>query len=260
MDVVAAGVTDPGKKRSNNEDAFLVADDLALYIVADGVGGANAGEIASRLFVETCEQEFRQDNGWNDDLGILIQRCFQNSNKTVIDYAREHAETRGMGCTAEVLAIRDGKYFIGHVGDSRCYLIRDDTITQLTTDHSYVQEQIDLGLLTAEEVDGHWLRNAIYRAIGHDDDLEADLLSGRLQAGDCLLMCSDGLSDMVSSDEMRAILRHETSLTSKVQQLIDTANEHGGKDNITAIVCQVSGPPKTGFSLSSLSSRLFGDH
>ncbi|MDH4275312.1 MAG: protein phosphatase 2C domain-containing protein, partial [Gammaproteobacteria bacterium] len=143
----AFGVTDVGCVRQNNEDALLVRKDLPLFLVADGVGGAAAGEIASRLFCEHCAAEFESFLGWSSDHSTLLRRVFTNANRAILEYTRDHPETKGMACTAEVLTFIGNDYYLGHVGDSRAYLIRNQQITQITKDHSFVQEQLDLGLI-----------------------------------------------------------------------------------------------------------------
>lgn len=238
--VNGVGLTDVGCKRTNNEDAYLVREDLQLFVVADGVGGAAAGEVASQIFVDSCEREFSQYSGWSEDYGPLIRRCYGNANQNILDHSKQHPETKGMGCTAEVITFRNGEYFIGHVGDSRAYLVRDGILQQLTTDHSYVQEQIELGLINKEEAETHWLRNAIYRAVGHIDELEVDILNGKLREGDIFLLCSDGLTDMVSDEEILEIASENLPLMTRVNRLIETAKKYGGLDNITAVLCQVN--------------------
>lgn len=242
MHIDGTGHTDVGCVRESNEDAFLVRNDLTLYIVADGVGGAAAGEVASRLFVESCEEEFARYSGWNEDYRLLIARCFANANKIVRDYAREHPETSGMGCTAELLTFYKGNYYLGHVGDSRTYLIRNDAISQITKDHSFVQEQIDLGLLKPAEAETHWLRNAINRAVGQEDDLDVDLSSGRTRPGDIFLMCSDGLSDMLDDTALLRLATTNAPLEERTLALIEAAKTHGGRDNVTAVLCEIGKP------------------
>ena len=257
MEIQACGLTDVGRQRKNNEDAVQVREDLRLFIVADGVGGAAAGEEASRIFVESCTTEFSADSGWNRDYGPLIARCFINANQHIRDHAKNHPETHGMGCTGEILTFFDGDYYVGHVGDSRTYMIRDEQIVLLTKDHSYIQEQIDLGLVTEEEAETHWLRNAIYRAVGHKEEIEADIITGKVKDGDCFLLCTDGLTDMVSDKRILEIVTADASVDDRARALIDEANVNGGKDNITALLCQVSGAPSSGL-FSTMRSKLLG--
>jgi serine/threonine protein phosphatase PrpC len=239
MQISASGKTDVGCVRENNEDALLVRADLPLFVVADGVGGAAAGEIASKLFVTSCEYEFETYTRKQADGEMLITRCFQNANRKILDHVQQFPETKGMACTAELLTFISSHYYIGHVGDSRTYLVREGRIKRLTKDHSYVQEQMDLGLLAPEDAKEHWLKNAIYRAIGVDEDLSVDIYHGRVKSGDIFLLCSDGLSDLATEEELTGIITAAASLEESVQRLIDHAKSNGGKDNITAVLCQV---------------------
>lgn len=243
MELLADGLTDVGNVRKNNEDAVLVRADLPLFIVADGVGGSAAGEIASRLFVTSCEYEFENAKAQRQDAELIIKRCFNNANKKIIDHTDQAPETRGMACTAEVLTFEDGKYIVGHVGDSRTYLIRDGKIVLITRDHSYVQEQLDLGLIKQEEADTHSMRNAIYRAVGFEEELRADIFRGRVKDGDIYLLCSDGLSDMVSDEDLLALAKSPGDMAVRVRALIDAAKAAGGKDNVTVALCQVAVAP-----------------
>ncbi len=252
MEIAADGLTDIGNVRKNNEDALLVRTALPLFVVADGVGGSAAGEIASQLFVSNCEYEFEVIKGHSQNLDLVIKRCFQNGNKKIIDYTDQAPETRGMACTAEVLTFTDSEYVLGHVGDSRAYLIRGDRIAPITKDHSYVQEQIDLGLIKPEEAETHALRNAIYRAVGFEAELDVDIFRGRVKDHDIFLLCSDGLSDMVEDDQLLAIASAPGDLSARVKALIDAAKVAGGRDNITAVVCEVRVPPSLTQKITSL--------
>ncbi|MEK6749413.1 MAG: Stp1/IreP family PP2C-type Ser/Thr phosphatase [Pseudomonadota bacterium] len=253
----ACGVTDVGCVRQNNEDAFLVRSDLPLFLVADGVGGAAAGEIASRLFCESCAHEFASFLEWSTDYSALLRRSFTNANRAILEYTRDHPETKGMACTAEVLTFVGNDYYLGHVGDSRAYLIRNRQITQITKDHSFVQEQLDLGLIDQEEAKTHWLRNAIYKAVGQTEDLDIDIVTGRVMSGDLFLLCSDGLSDMLDNGNILKILATPIGLDMRVQSLIDEAKRNGGRDNVTAVVCEID---KITLSqgLTGLAKRLIG--
>ena len=257
MEIQASGLTDVGRQRKNNEDTFSAREDLNLFIVADGVGGAAAGEVASQIFVQSCTNEFGAYSGWNRDYGPLIARCFINANQHIRDHAKQNPETQGMGCTGEILTFFEGDYYIGHVGDSRTYLIQDGKITLLTKDHSYIQEQIDLGLVTEEEAETHWLRNAIYRAVGHIEDIEADIITGKAKDGDCFLLCTDGLTDMVSDTRILEIVSSRDSVEKRTRNLVDEANANGGRDNITALLCEVHNAPNPGL-FSTMRNKLLG--
>jgi protein phosphatase len=252
MEITADGLTDVGNVRKNNEDALLVRAELPLFAVADGVGGSAAGEIASQLFVAGCEYEFEAARNLERDPALLIKRCFHNANRKILDHVDRAPETRGMACTAEVLTFIDGEYVVGHVGDSRTYLIRDTRIDLITKDHSYVQEQLDLGLLKPEEAETHALRNAIYRAVGFEQEVEVDIYRGKVRDGDVFLLCSDGLSDMVSDEDMLRIAKSPGDVSSRVKALVDAAKAAGGRDNITVVLCEARVPPSLTQKIGSL--------
>jgi protein phosphatase len=231
------GITDVGMRRAHNEDAFVIDHQTQLFAAADGIGGAAAGEVASAIYIEACRDVFAHDKGLAVD--IKIRKAFYTANLTVLSHAKQHPATKGMGCTAELLSFVDDQYFIGHVGDSRSYRIRQGQIQQLTSDHSYIQDQMDKGLITAEDAKTHWLRNAINRAVGQGPELKTDVLSGKIQDKDCFLLCSDGLSDMLDDDEILNVIRMTgNDLSLQGQALIDAANQQGGNDNITVVLCQ----------------------
>lgn len=257
MKLNSVGITDVGCRRENNEDALSVRDDILLFVVADGVGGAAAGEVASDLFVKSCEHEFETYNGWSEDYGPLISRCFINANQNILDHTKQHPETRGMGCTAELLTFYDNEYYIGHVGDSRTYLLRDRELSQVTKDHSYIQEQIDLGLVNKQEAETHWLRNAIYRAVGHIEDIEVDIVKGKAKENDVFLLCSDGLTDMVQDTRIQELMNRELPVQSRAELLVEEAKKNGGRDNITVLLCQVVKLSSNPF-LASVKNKIFG--
>lgn len=238
VQIACGGNTDVGCVRKNNEDAFLIREDLNLFVVADGVGGAAAGEVASELFVLSCEEEFEKSKT-EDEPETLLTECFKIGNQKIRDHMVENPDTQGMGCTAEVITFNKGRYHIGHVGDSRSYLIRDGRISQITKDHSYLQEQIDLGLITPEDSENHWMKNTIYKAVGSEENLEADVLTGRFKDGDIYLLCSDGLSDFVALETISELAQEDEPVQDRVEKLIEAAKERGGKDNITVLICQV---------------------
>ncbi|MDH5217214.1 MAG: protein phosphatase 2C domain-containing protein [Gammaproteobacteria bacterium] len=237
MNVVAVGVTDVGKIRDENEDEFLIRDDLDLFTVADGVGGAAAGEVASHIFIKTCEVLFSRQTGWNNSRLQLVQKCFSEANTHIKNYGINNPKAAGMGCTADVLTFEDGKYIIGHVGDSRTYLYRNGKLTQITRDHSVNQERIDLGLVSKDIQP--LANNAIYLAVGHMKDTPASIYSDSYQSGDIFLLCSDGLSDMLIESHIEDIMGRFDDLPHKLSLLINEANRKGGKDNITAILVEV---------------------
>ncbi len=236
---VMYGMTDTGRRRKNNEDSFIVMMDLGVCGVADGMGGAAAGETASRLFTEHAAQVF--SDGFRhkeDDAGELIQKAFSQANKAIIGHAADHPGSVGMGCTGEILVISDGQYIIGHVGDSRVYLFSAGVLTQLTHDHSLVQLQIDQGLLKPEDAGNHPLRNVILQAVGTEETLSVDLIRGTAYPNDIFLLCSDGLTSMVGDSDIAQVLSSDDVLPRKVERLIEAANSNGGLDNITVVLAQ----------------------
>ncbi len=239
MIVQAAGKSDTGRMRQHNEDAFVIAAEQHLYAIADGMGGAAAGEIASHLFIEQSLRIFQSSLAI--ERRSLIRQAFQQAHEAMHQFTEQHPETQGMGCTAEILSFENGHYFIGHVGDSRSYLIRNGQIHQLTEDHSYIQEQIRRGLISHDEAKTHRLRNAINRAVGQRPSLHIDLHTGKTRSQDIFLLCSDGLNDMLPNQALLEIAGDtRLSLENRIDHLIDAANGQGGRDNITVILCQLA--------------------
>jgi protein phosphatase len=205
------------------------------------MGGEAAGELASGFFRDTVVELFATTatRRLNDDsLNELILECFQSAHERILSHVDQEPSHRGMGCTAELLVFQDDRIFIGHVGDSRTYRLRNSELVQLTTDHSFVQEQADLGIISQEQVDNHALKNLILRVVGSSEKLEVDMIGSDVQAGDVYLLCTDGLSSMVAKDQIEEILSHELEPEIKTTMLIDQANFNGGKDNITAVLVQ----------------------
>lgn len=236
----AVGKSDSGLKRTNNEDFFLVRSDLGFCLVADGMGGAAAGETASRIFAETTLEVFSSFDGRSEkDIVELVQRAFGFANENILSHVEKYPHHKGMGCTAELLAFSDKGFVIGHMGDSRTYCLRDGQLKQLTIDHSFVQNQIDEGLITQAEARSHPLRNVILRAVGIEKRLALDLVRGVMLPGDLFLLCSDGLSDMLNDGQSRNILFSTATLLQKAEELIESAKTAGGYDNITVVLAEV---------------------
>jgi protein phosphatase len=240
MRIISSGKTDIGLKRKNNEDAYLERLDLGVFAVADGIGGSAAGEIASGIFVETARDVFERGFYSDTETSTQIQEVFRQANERILLNTEEYPDHRGMGCTAELIAFRGGRFFIGHIGDSRTYLFRDGELRRITRDHSLVQDQLEKGLITPEDAKKHRLRNIVLRAVGIYPSVELDLINGRIAPGDITLLCSDGLTDMVDEDLIREILGSALALTDKVEQLVESAKTAGGNDNITVVLCEVS--------------------
>ena len=234
------GLTDMGLRRSNNEDAFIVLQDKWVTAVADGMGGAAAGEVASKIFVTVVRESFADAAVSSEEAAYqLVQQVFSVANERIIEHVANFPADAGMGCTAELLTFVDGRYIIGHVGDSRIYLFRNGDLRQLTRDHSLVQMHLDGGMITAEEARVHPKKNIVLRVVGMEQDFSLDILRGNTFAGDLFLLCSDGLSDMIDDNAILAILSSSYSLEQKASNLIESAKEAGGKDNITVVLCQV---------------------
>ncbi len=239
MTIVSHGLTDVGLKRSNNEDMMAMEELLGYWAVADGMGGAAAGEVASRIFVETAYQVFsnRVPTTMPKD---LVSMVFASANEKIISEAKKFPEFDGMGCTAELLTFQDEDYTLGHVGDSRTYLFRSGLLRQITKDHSFVQYQIDKGLITRDEARTHMYKSLILRAVGVNEGFAVDYIKGRVMHGDVFLLCTDGLTDMVEDGTIHQILTLDYDLYWKAEKLVDVAKASGGRDNITLVLCEVA--------------------
>jgi protein phosphatase len=235
--------TDVGMIRSGNEDNFAAHanGDRGLFVVADGMGGHAAGEVASEMAVQTLERELSalKDLG---DAGAAerITDALRLANRSIHDRTITEVDKQGMGTTASVLIVAGTRYMIGQVGDSRVYLLRDGALQQLTKDHSYVQEQVDAGFLTPEQARYHPYSNVITRCVGASPDVQPDIYAGEVRVGDLFLVASDGLTGMVDDRRLQMLLMSRAEPDRKVHALISEANGRGGLDNITAIVVQVA--------------------
>jgi PPM family protein phosphatase len=240
MKIMAFGITDVGLKRTNNEDAFVVRPDLGFWAVADGMGGAAAGEVASRIFIETATEVFAAHSTEETRMD-RVKRAFTLANKRMLDHVDAYPDHAGMGCTAEILAVEGTEIIIGHVGDSRTYRLRNGQLKQLTQDHSLVQEQVNKGIITATEARSHSMRNVILRAVGAKETVELDLLKGKGLPGDIFLLCSDGLTDMIEDEAIRNCLSQGENLQVLAGQLIELAKAAGGKDNVSVVLVKLLG-------------------
>jgi len=238
-----AARTDVGMIRSGNEDNFAVnaSGDRGLFIVADGMGGHAAGEVASEMAVQTVERELQGVRDLDDNsTADKLRAALKTANRNIHDRTITEVDKQGMGTTASVLMLSPTRYLIGQVGDSRVYLLRDGALTQLTKDHSYVQEQVDAGFLTPEQARYHPYSNVITRCVGASPEVEPDVYSGEVRVGDLYLVASDGLTGMVDDRRLQMLLMSRAEPDRKVHSLIAEANGRGGLDNITAIVVQVA--------------------
>jgi serine/threonine protein phosphatase PrpC len=237
-----AAKTDVGMIRSGNEDTFSVISngEHGLFIVADGMGGHAAGEVASAMAVQTVERELANVRDLdNRATGDRVKDALKKANRTIHDRTITEVDKQGMGTTASVLLMSGQRYLIGQVGDSRVYMLRDGALQQITKDHSYVQEQVDAGFLTPEQARYHPYSNVITRCVGASPDVEPDLYQGEVRVGDLFLVASDGLTGMVDDRRLQMLLMSRAEPERKVHSLISEANGRGGLDNITAIIVQV---------------------
>ncbi len=242
----AAGVTDVGKVRQINQDSFEILENQCIYIVADGMGGHAAGDQASRIAVKTITEilsayDFSTDNPSeqaSEPLVIeeLIRYALQEANEQILLASLSNQHLQGMGTTAIVAVAHHGNLYIGHVGDSRTYLIRNRQVSQLTEDHSVVQQLVRTGAISEEEAQVHPYKNVITRCLGMQANVEPDTMELELQPGDRILMCSDGLSNMVSNLILQEVVEAHSEPLPACEKLIALANENGGTDNITVLL------------------------
>jgi PPM family protein phosphatase len=232
----SASLTDTGRRRRHNEDAYVC--EPPLFAVADGMGGAQAGELASSLAAEALRDDTSERAGGEQRVDELIQAA----NRRVYERQSEDAAASGMGTTMTVALVEDGRVAIGHVGDSRAYLIRDRQLEQLTEDHSLVAELVRSGKLSPEEAEGHPQRSVITRALGTDPDVDVDTFSVETKPGDLFLLCSDGLTAMVDDETiLDEVGRHRDDLRAAAKALVRAANKSGGDDNITVVFFEIVG-------------------
>ena len=242
MQIEVGKATNVGMIRPGNEDAFYTDAADGLFIVADGMGGHAAGEIASEMAVTILARELKPVHQIDDAVAGTVNRALKQANSEIFQRTLAEVDKQGMGTTASLLIMRDGKYLIGQVGDSRVYLLREGTLTQLTKDHSYVQEQVDAGFLTPEQARYHPYSNVITRCVGASADVEPDTYAGDVRSGDTFLVASDGLTGMVDDRRLQTLLQNKVASAQRVvDSLIAEANGRGGLDNITAIVVRVMG-------------------
>ncbi|MBP6404176.1 MAG: Stp1/IreP family PP2C-type Ser/Thr phosphatase [Proteobacteria bacterium] len=252
--------TDPGLARENNEDSVTIDEPTRLGILADGMGGYNAGEIASGMATAFIKSELGR---WLSQAGRhanakevrrAMEICVDNANRSIFNAANSNPQYSGMGTTLVLGVFQDTRLMLGHIGDSRCYRLRDGEFVQITKDHSLLQEQMDAGLITPEQAATSTNKNLVTRALGVEDAVLLEVNEHRVEPGDVYLMCSDGLSDMVDNDNIAQLLATDVPLEQKVVQLIDAANANGGRDNISVLLAQA----QSGVKKRGLISRLLG--
>lgn len=247
MEIIAQAATDIGRKKRSNEDTFHISPDIKLYIVADGMGGHAAGEVASAQAVESIHNVVREgvsglntsDDSARLDLLAILERAVRQAGRDIFSIAEQDISKRGMGTTVSLLLLTPTRGYIAHVGDSRVYLVRNEEVYQLTEDHSLIHELIRRKKITSEEAENSPYRNALTRAVGVYADVEVDLLDFEIAEGDHFLLCSDGLSNYLTSEgEVWSVMSEDRFETSPAR-FVDLANARGGKDNITALVVHV---------------------
>ena len=245
--------TDPGLRRTSNEDSYCTRPELGLYVVADGMGGHVAGEVASRVAVETIQTFIAETAGADKNRtwpfpfepeisleGNRLKAAFKLANRQIANAMADSADLRGMATTASAVLVGKNSACVGHVGDSRVYALRDGTLRQITDDHSWVEEQVRAGTMTASAAKQHPWRNVVTRALSGGNDPEIDTVELSPATGERFLLCSDGLSGVVPHDTIAGILSATGGLEAICEQLIAAANEGGGPDNITVLVLEVA--------------------
>jgi protein phosphatase len=246
---VGHGASDVGLKREENEDAFLVDDDLGLFVVADGMGGHAGGGTASRLAVETIQRylrDVREEEPAAFDaapletsaMGPRLREAVETACRIIFRTAQADPSLTGMGTTVTAALVRGHAVFLAHVGDSRCYLVRDGRILQVSEDHSLVNEQVKAGAITADEARTSRFRNIITRSVGYEEDVAVDLFGLDARSGDHLVLCCDGLTNLVEDAEILELVG-AVPLVHVPDRLIALANERGGDDNITVVVVRI---------------------
>jgi protein phosphatase len=253
--IEAFGKSDVGRRRKLNEDNVLLDRDTNLYAVCDGMGGHNAGEVASRMAIETLHAFIAKSQGEEKDItwpyGLepnlsfeanRLKTAIKLANKRVFKAADNREDYTGMGTTLVAALLNDGTLTVGNAGDSRCYLVRDGKLRQITRDDSWVSAAWAEGILSHDEIDRHPLRNVITKAVGAKDNIELETYEEKLVAGDVVLLCSDGLHGMITDEQILKLLHPlAATLEEAAEGLIDAANEAGGKDNVSVVLLKYTG-------------------
>lgn len=256
MRIQVGARTDLGRVRSNNEDSFKLVPELNLFILSDGMGGEAHGEVASNLAVEAIAAHCLE-GGQKPDVPYLVDpraeldektnrlaSAVQLANRMIFESAQKHAAQRGMGATVVAIWINDQRLSVAHVGDSRVYLLRAGELQQITDDHSLVAEQVRRGILTKEQAESSDMQSVLIRALGIEPEVQVDADEHLLMEGDTLVLCSDGLSRMVSDLEIASTLLSRTGMQSTADRLIELANEYGGEDNVSVVLVRVEPRPE----------------
>ena len=243
MGILCAGGSDIGRKRKTNQDSICVSHDLHLYAVADGMGGHNGGDIASQLSVKVMPEYHKSHHG--DEPHLLMKNMIQEVNKAIFEKGKDQPELQGMGTTLAAIHFAGPQLIIGNVGDSRVYLVNNKHIFQMTRDHSFVQEKLNMGIYTREEAVKDPQKNVLVRSVGFEPDLQVDVFNYRICKNDIFMICSDGLHGKVSDGDILHLIHKnipdparctQTQVQATVDELIAQANQNGGQDNISVIV------------------------
>ena len=254
MKIQYKAISDVGRKRSANEDSYCADSELNLFVVADGMGGHAAGEVASKVAVESI-QDFIKNTSNDKDItwpyefdetlsmaGNRLKSAIQTAHAKVLEVTSQKKEFQGMATTVVSILVEDGKAQVAHVGDSRAYMVRAGKLIQLTSDHSWVNEQLRTGAITSQQARNHPYRNIVTRALGGPNPVDVDVTEEPMQEGDVILLCSDGLNTMITDEQILEIIsRSPENLEQACQELINTANQNGGEDNVTAILVRYEG-------------------
>lgn len=238
----AAAQSDVGMRRQNNEDSMFVDSDAGIFVVADGMGGHAAGEVASNIAVQTLAGQLGglAQGASDETVRAAMRDAIVEAGRIIYTQSHQMPDQAGMGTTVTALFLTlDGRYVVGHIGDSRAYLYRDGQLERLTRDHSLVQEQLDQGLLTSDRARGHPLNHILTRALGTVKHVSPDVYSGAYAPGDVYLLASDGLTDMLAEADIQKVLSQATALEPGLVTLIENANAAGGLDNITAVAAEI---------------------
>lgn len=264
--ITITGQTDQGMVRDHNEDSIGSDPDLGLAVLADGMGGHKGGEVASAIAVDTIVSVLQQklpgikpgeidDNTGYSRESMAIEDAIKQANTNIFTAASQNSQYEGMGTTVVVLLFYDNRITVAHVGDSRLYRLRDNNMEQLTRDHTLLQELVDRGFYSQEEARESLNKNLVTRAVGVSENVQVDLLEDIAQVNDTYLLCSDGLSDMIDDDLIEdTLMNYRSSLDKTAKELIRQANEHGGKDNVSAVLAR---PVKAFPAQSGWLSRIF---
>ncbi len=236
MRLIVHGKTDKGLVRKENEDAFCIEKDLGLLAIADGMGGHASGEVASKMAIEILRESVKREG---EPLPNRLTSGVKLANRTIYEAAQSQSQLNGMGTTLTALLLSENRLSIAHVGDSRAYLIRGGVIEQITDDHTIVSEQVARGMMTKEEAARSDMRNILSRALGIAPEVDVDMEELTVSEGDQFVLCSDGLSELISEDEILSEVRSSKRPDLACAELVNLANQRGGEDNITVIVAHL---------------------